>query len=201
MERTAYSRVTTLRHRARLAAEAEATESTIRTRWRWRRSTGPACRMCAWSCSRRSARCGFRLLHQLRKCQGGASSPTRKGGGGAALEDPAPPAAGARAPSARGRARGRMPISPRARSGAGWAPGRRAQSQPLASRSALMAEVARVSRDGKGLTRAAALLGRVPGVAPIEIEFWADGAFRLHDRFVWRRETPEYDWEITRLNP
>ena len=31
--------------------------------------------------------------------------------------------------------------------------------------------------------------------------FWADGAFRLQDRFRWRREGIEKPWEITRLNP
>jgi pyridoxamine 5'-phosphate oxidase len=38
-------------------------------------------------------------------------------------------------------------------------------------------------------------------IIPVEIEFWADGDFRLHDRFVWRRETPEDAWDIQRLNP
>ncbi|MEM9971254.1 MAG: pyridoxamine 5'-phosphate oxidase [Pseudomonadota bacterium] len=38
-------------------------------------------------------------------------------------------------------------------------------------------------------------------VTPLEIEFWADGDFRLHDRFVWRRETPRSDWSVTRLAP
>jgi len=74
------------------------------------------------------------------------------------------------------------------------------QSQPLSSRSALMAEVARVSaRHGTAPERPPFWGGF--RVSPVEIEFWADGAFRLHDRFVWRRETPEYEWEITRLSP
>ena len=38
-------------------------------------------------------------------------------------------------------------------------------------------------------------------IRPVEIEFWADGAFRLHDRFVWRRAAPGEAWEIMRLNP
>lgn len=37
-------------------------------------------------------------------------------------------------------------------------------------------------------------------LAPQEIEFWADGAFRLHDRFRWTR-TADNQWATTRLNP
>ena len=84
------------------------------------------------------------------------------------------------------------------------------QSQPLQSRANLMAEVA----------KATAAKGSVPGrppfwggfrIDPVEIEFWADGAFRLHDRFRWRRvaegDAPEAaevlptGWAIDRLNP
>jgi pyridoxamine 5'-phosphate oxidase len=36
---------------------------------------------------------------------------------------------------------------------------------------------------------------------PVELEFWADGAFRLHDRFRWTRESETSDWTVTRLNP
>ena len=38
-------------------------------------------------------------------------------------------------------------------------------------------------------------------ITPVEIEFWADGAFRLHDRFVWRRQSEGESWQISRLNP
>ena len=38
-------------------------------------------------------------------------------------------------------------------------------------------------------------------IDPVEIEFWADGEFRLHDRFQWRRAGPAADWEIRRLSP
>lgn len=74
------------------------------------------------------------------------------------------------------------------------------QSQPLDSRGTLMAEVAKVT----------ALKGPNPErppfwggyrLAPVEIEFWADGAFRLHDRFRWRRKESTAEWEILRLNP
>jgi pyridoxamine 5'-phosphate oxidase len=74
------------------------------------------------------------------------------------------------------------------------------QSRPLSGRPALMAEVAKVT----------ALHGPSPKrppfwggyrITPVEIEFWADGAFRLHDRFVWRRPTVESAWDVSRLNP
>lgn len=74
------------------------------------------------------------------------------------------------------------------------------QSQPLSSRSVLMAEVAKVT----------AKLGPNPPrppfwggyrLVPTEIEFWADGAFRLHDRFQWRRDQVGSAWEVQRLNP
>ena len=38
-------------------------------------------------------------------------------------------------------------------------------------------------------------------IRPVEIEFWADGAFRLHDRFRWTRQAPDAAWTIERLNP
>ena len=31
-------------------------------------------------------------------------------------------------------------------------------------------------------------------ITPVEIEFWADGAHRLHDRFRWTRATPADPW-------
>jgi pyridoxamine 5'-phosphate oxidase len=74
------------------------------------------------------------------------------------------------------------------------------QSQPLASRAALMAEVAKISaRHGMNPPRPPFWGGFK--IVPVEIEFWADGAFRLHDRFVWRREDLEKAWRISRLNP
>lgn len=74
------------------------------------------------------------------------------------------------------------------------------QSQPLASRGALMAEVARVTAE-QGLTPSRPPFWGGFRIVPTEIEFWADGAFRLHDRFRWRRANPKENWEILRLNP
>ncbi len=74
------------------------------------------------------------------------------------------------------------------------------QSQPLGSRSVLMAEVARVTaRHGTDPERPPFWGGY--RIRPLEIEFWADGAFRLHDRFVWNRAALSADWRVTRLQP
>ncbi len=85
------------------------------------------------------------------------------------------------------------------------------QSRPLASRGALMQAVAR-----EGL-RHGPLPSRPPfwggfRISPVQIEFWADGQFRLHDRFRWCRGTttdssdaanPDAPsgWKVTRLAP
>lgn len=74
------------------------------------------------------------------------------------------------------------------------------QSQPLSSRSALMAEVAKVTATNGPNPKRPHFWGGYR-IVPTEIEFWADGAFRLHDRFVWRRKNVQDDWTITRLSP
>ena len=74
------------------------------------------------------------------------------------------------------------------------------QSQPLESRAALMAEVARVTAQHGPMPPRPPFWGGYR-LRPVEIEFWADGQFRLHDRFVWRRETPSGPWQINRLSP
>lgn len=74
------------------------------------------------------------------------------------------------------------------------------QSQPLSSRAALMAKVAAVTAE-QGVSPKRPPFWGGYRIRPLEIEFWADGAFRLHDRFRWRRESLESAWEITRLNP
>jgi pyridoxamine 5'-phosphate oxidase len=74
------------------------------------------------------------------------------------------------------------------------------QSQPLKSRGALMAEVAKITaRLGPNPPRPPFWGGY--RLTPTEMEFWADGDFRLHDRFRWRRESPGTPWEVIRLNP
>lgn len=74
------------------------------------------------------------------------------------------------------------------------------QSRPLDSRTALMAEVARVTaRHGANPPRPPFWGGY--RIRPVEIEFWADGAFRLHDRFRWARKDISDPWTVDRLNP
>lgn len=74
------------------------------------------------------------------------------------------------------------------------------QSEPLASRARLMAEVARVTAAHGIAPERPPFWGGIR-LKPLEIEFWADGAFRLHDRFQWRRAALADEWTITRLNP
>lgn len=74
------------------------------------------------------------------------------------------------------------------------------QSRPLASRQSLMAKVAKITAT-KGVSPARPPFWGGYRIIPLEIEFWADGAFRLHDRFVWRREKIGDAWNILRLNP
>jgi pyridoxamine 5'-phosphate oxidase len=74
------------------------------------------------------------------------------------------------------------------------------QSRPLESRAALMAEVARVTAT-KGLDPARPPFWGGYRITPLEIEFWADGAHRLHDRFRWTRPSAEGTWSVARLSP
>ena len=36
---------------------------------------------------------------------------------------------------------------------------------------------------------------------PNRIEFWQDGEYRLHDRFIFEKAANKHTWKITRLNP
>lgn len=74
------------------------------------------------------------------------------------------------------------------------------QSQPLSSRTHLMAEVAKITVTHGPNPKRPPFWGGFR-LVPLEMEFWADGAFRLHDRFKWSRQGVENDWKIERLNP
>lgn len=76
-----------------------------------------------------------------------------------------------------------------------------AQSRPLESRFALEKAVA--------LVTARYPLGEIPRpphwsgfrLTPLEIELWHDRPFRLHDRVVFRRNSPAEGWTRSRLYP
>ena len=75
------------------------------------------------------------------------------------------------------------------------------QSRPLESRFALEKSVAKYAAKF-----ALATIPRPPywggyRIKPIYLEFWSDGAFRLHDRIAFRRETPDAPWRKERLYP
>lgn len=74
------------------------------------------------------------------------------------------------------------------------------QSQPLSSRTALMAEVAKITATHGPNPKRPPFWGGFR-IVPLEMEFWADGSFRLHDRFRWSRQDVESKWEVSRLNP
>ncbi|MDA8747813.1 pyridoxamine 5'-phosphate oxidase [Litoreibacter sp.] len=74
------------------------------------------------------------------------------------------------------------------------------QSRPLSSRSSLMAKVAKLTAE-KGLNPERPPFWGGFRITPVEIEFWADGAFRLHDRFRWTRPNEDEKWNVERLNP
>ena len=74
------------------------------------------------------------------------------------------------------------------------------QSRPLTSRAALMAKVAKITAT-KGANPPRPPFWGGYRIKPVEIEFWADGQFRLHDRFRWRRASVDAAWDVQRLHP
>jgi pyridoxamine 5'-phosphate oxidase len=78
------------------------------------------------------------------------------------------------------------------------------QSRPVANRETLESHVAELTKsyDGADIPRPPHWSGW--RVMPLEIEFWQDGKFRLHDRVVYRRNvisTDPEDWQVNRLFP
>ncbi len=75
------------------------------------------------------------------------------------------------------------------------------QSRPLESRAVLENAVAELTARYEG--------GEIPRpghwsgfrIVPSQIEFWQDGAFRLHDRVVFCRDAGSGDWRTARLYP
>ncbi len=76
-----------------------------------------------------------------------------------------------------------------------------AQSRPMESREALEQEIARLDKlyEGENVPRPYHWSGY--RLKPIEIEFWVNRPFRLHDRLVYWREAPDADWQSERVYP
>jgi pyridoxamine 5'-phosphate oxidase len=75
------------------------------------------------------------------------------------------------------------------------------QSRPLASRAVLEAEVERLTKAFRDGPVPRPPYWRGYRLIPLEIEFWRSGQFRLHDRIVFRRTSPDQPWTKTRLYP
>lgn len=75
------------------------------------------------------------------------------------------------------------------------------QSRPLADRQTLMAAVERFDAEYPGETVPRPPYWSGYRLAPLRIEFWHDGAFRLHDRFVFTRQGEGQPWSVQRLFP
>ncbi len=75
------------------------------------------------------------------------------------------------------------------------------QSRPLESREVLKQAVARFEKEFEGLKPARPRYWTGFRVIPLQIEFWADRPFRLHDRIVFSRENPDAPWTKARLYP
>ncbi len=143
----------------------------------------------------------LRLLHQWRKRQGertGGASPTRRAccTGRACAGNSAFAARWSRSATPN-----RTPISPAARATAASAPGRASSRGRWRADFALEKAVA--------LQAARFNIGPVPRppywggyrIRPVEIEFWSDKPFRLHERIRYTREKPEGDWVSEALYP
>ena len=74
------------------------------------------------------------------------------------------------------------------------------QSQVLGSRAVLMDRVAALKAEyGENVSRPE-FWGGIR-IQPVELEFWADGEARLHDRFRWVRDGQNAEWKVDRLYP
>ena len=75
------------------------------------------------------------------------------------------------------------------------------QSRPMDSREAFEARVAAAAtRFGEAEPERPAHWGGYR-VTPVAIEFWRDGAHRMHDRRLFTRTATDADWRTTRLYP
>ena len=74
------------------------------------------------------------------------------------------------------------------------------QSKPLQNRADLEERVARVKRESGDQPKRPQHWGGFK-ITPIEMELWADGEDRLHNRFKYSYESNDENWTIQRLFP
>ena len=74
------------------------------------------------------------------------------------------------------------------------------QSKPLQNRADLEERVARVKRESGDQPKRPEYWGGFK-ITPIEMELWADGEDRLHNRFKYSYESNDENWTIQRLFP
>jgi pyridoxamine 5'-phosphate oxidase len=89
------------------------------------------------------------------------------------------------------------------------------QSQPLASHDALKTAIAAQAKHfgidyaGPGSPEPETVTADIPRppnwggyrLRACAVELWVEGAFRIHDRALWKRSQPEGAWSATRLQP
>lgn len=76
-----------------------------------------------------------------------------------------------------------------------------AQSRPLPARADLIARADALEAEYGDNTVPRPAYWSGFRLTPLEMEFWKDGEFRLHDRVRFTRDTPEASWTRKRLNP
>ena len=75
------------------------------------------------------------------------------------------------------------------------------QSRPVADRPTLVSAVDRFDAEYPGDTVPRPPYWSGYRLAPLRVEFWQDGAYRLHDRFIFTRSSEGQPWAIQRLYP
>jgi pyridoxamine 5'-phosphate oxidase len=75
------------------------------------------------------------------------------------------------------------------------------QSRPLESRAVLKEAVTRFEKEFEGMNPARPRYWSGFRLIPLHMEFWADRPFRLHDRVLFSRASPDAVWTKVRLYP